>query len=75
MDPDHQKQNRSHKHSIYMTPQVWEKAAHTAASLNMSTSQLLSQLVIETADFIRPNSMLGLRRNEASAGPSHQNAA
>jgi len=52
---------RNHKHSIYMPPDVWEKASRTAASLNMSTSQLLSQLVVETADAIRPNSFLGLR--------------
>jgi hypothetical protein len=52
---------RNHKHSIYMSPEVWEKASRTAARLNMSTSQLLSQLVVETADAIRPNSLLGLR--------------
>ena len=53
---------KTHKHTIYMDPKIWEQACRTAKALNMSASQLISQLVVETADLIKPNSMLGIKR-------------
>ena len=54
------------KHTIYMDPKIWDQACQTAKSLNMSTSQLLAQLVVETADLIKPNSLLGLKNHTGS---------
>jgi hypothetical protein len=58
----------SKRRTIHLSKRTWQRAVETAQHLNLSTSQFLSRLVVETSPLIRPNSLLGLRRN-ASAMP------
>lgn len=53
------------KRTIYIRNNVWERACEKAASLNLSTSQLLSQMIVETVDQIDSTALLGLQgRND-----------
>jgi hypothetical protein len=53
------------KRTIYIRNSVWQKACEKAASLNLSTSQLLSQMIVETVDQIDSRGLLGLQgRND-----------
>ena len=56
----------SKRRIVHMPARLWSEATSTANALGLSTSQFLSRLVIETAPLIRPNSLLGLRRDDAS---------
>ncbi len=58
----------SKRRIVHMPARLWNEATATAGSLGLSTSQFLSRLVIETAPLIRPNSLLGLRRDDMTAG-------
>lgn len=62
----------SKRRIVHMPSRLWKEATSSANALGLSTSQLLSRLVIETAPLIRPNSLLGLRRDD---GPSGQDRA
>lgn len=63
----------SKRRIVHMPAHLWNEAAATAKTLGLSTSQFLSRLVIETAPFIRPHSLLGLRR--ADEREDHNRAA
>jgi hypothetical protein len=54
----------SKRRIVHMPARLWKEATATANTLGLSTSQFLSRLVIETAPLIRPNSLLGLRRDD-----------
>lgn len=58
---------KSKRRIIHMPARLWKEATATANALGLSTSQFLSRLVIETAPLIRPNSLLGLRRDDTSS--------
>ena len=51
----------SGKRTIYIRNSVWQQASEKAASLNLSTSQLLSQMIVETVDQIDSRALLGLQ--------------
>jgi hypothetical protein len=57
----------SKRRIVHMPAHLWNEAAATAKTLGLSTSQFLSRLVIETAPFIRPHSLLGLRRADETS--------
>ena len=52
----------SKRRTIYISEQNWQRAVRTAQDLNLSTSQFISRLVVETSPLIRHNSLLDLRR-------------
>lgn len=58
----------SKRRIIHMPARLWKEATATANALGLSTSQLLTRLVVETAPLIRPNSLLGLRRADEPRG-------
>ena len=65
----------SKRRIVYMTDRLWTEAATTAQSLQLSTSQFLSRLVVEATPHIRPNSLLGLPLHDSTKFGEHKNAA
>jgi hypothetical protein len=56
----------SGKRTIYIRSNVWQRATEKAASLNLSTSQLLSQMIVETVNQIDSTALLGLQARNNS---------
>lgn len=50
------------RRTIYISEQNWQRAVETARDLNLSTSQFISRLVVETSPLIRRDFLLGLNR-------------
>jgi hypothetical protein len=46
------------RRTVYLPDRAWEMASRKAAELNLSTSQLLAQLILETVESIDPRYLL-----------------
>ena len=68
------KTTQSKRRIVHMPDALWNEAKQTAESLDLSISQLLSRLVVETAPLIRPNSLLGLPLTQGNSDESHRAA-
>ncbi len=70
IDPTAASDQALQKHCIHMEQEVWDRAAQTARSLGLSTSQFLSRLVDETRWAIKSGSLLDLEQNDRTSAGS-----